>query len=291
MEGFSKTDSFLSPLRLPCKVFKDERQRLVLDADTGRLLKRFGHLICAAQKTNCVNSPLNGVLLFKGRPGRGKSMTARATAQTLAEQYYNVFKHETILFEFSASTFFSDLLGKTVKEIANVFEMIRFSVERRQTIVIMDDLESVAFARTKVSAGDPSDVTRAVNELLRQLDSMRGSPKFLLIGTTNLPSLLDRAFIDRADYVITFKDPDIRAAAAILRHAAEQARCVGIRVSTEELRKTAEVLCGNHTPRPSGRLLSKLPLAGYVEGGTTQPSASLLIEIAQRKMSDGEDVS
>ena len=292
MEIEKKVNNLLVPQRLPCQAFEDIRRKLVLTPEVNQALTRFGHLYRFAQKNQCAGTPLNGLLVFEGPPGSGKTMTAQALAQVWAERHLEVCKKQTFLFELHVPTIFSELLGKTSQAISEAFEMIRFSTERRQTIVIANETESLGFSRTKMSVGDPSDVARATNEFLKQIDTLKGNSMFLMIATTNLPSLIDDALTDRADYIVNFKNPDIQVGTAILINAAKESGRIGIRADLRELRKAAKVLCNNNSKyRPSGRLLSKLPLLAYIEGGSRQPTASLLVKIARKKICDGQILS
>ena len=292
MRDSDQVGRLLTPQRLPCQDYEHEKRRLVLIPEIDQSLNRLIRLLCFVQKNQCADTPLNGILLLQGPPGCGKSMTARGFAQKLAEQHLKVFGQESVVFELQVHAIFSEFLGKTSETIAQVFEMIRFSTDRRQSILIVEEMESIGFSRKRFSAGDPSDVVRAVNGLLRQVDTLKGNPKFLLIATSNSPSLLDEAFTDRADYIVNFKNPDVTIGTRILTNAANDAKRLGIATKIEDLQKVAKALCGEtNGKRPSGRLLSKLLFLGYIEGGSLQPSASLLIEIAHQKMNSGEAIS
>jgi SpoVK/Ycf46/Vps4 family AAA+-type ATPase len=143
----------------------------------------------------------------------------------------------------------------------------------------------MGFSRERVSASDPTDLIRMVDETLRQLDDLRGNPRFMLLGTTNTAGMIDDALIDRADLVVQFEPPDYRASLAILQRAADRARGLGIDLDQRELAKAAKALTDNGH-KPSGRLLSKLPFLGFVEGGSRHPTASTLIEVARKKMAE-----
>jgi len=50
-----------------------------------------------------------------------------------------------------------------------------------------------------MSGKEPSDALRVVNALLTQLDRLKQRQNVLVLTTSNLPSAIDAAFVDRAD--------------------------------------------------------------------------------------------
>lgn len=66
-------------------------------------------------------------------------------------------------------------------------------------IILIDEVESIAYARDSVSAQEPSDSLRVVNAVLTQLDQLRKHPNVLVLTTSNLSNTIDLAFVDRAD--------------------------------------------------------------------------------------------
>lgn len=66
-------------------------------------------------------------------------------------------------------------------------------------IILVDEVESIAYSRDSVSAQEPSDSLRVVNAVLTQLDQLRQHSNVLVLTTSNLSGSIDRAFVDRAD--------------------------------------------------------------------------------------------
>jgi len=277
--------NLIKPHTLPDEAFEQARRELVLPDPVAKSLARYIELIQFVLTGGMAQSPLNGVVIFRGPPGCGKSLAAGAMSQAMAAWYHQACRSTTILFRVRVPQLMSEFLGKTVQAVGQLFEAVAFSAERRLTIVLIEELESMGFSRERVGASDPTDVIRMVDELLRQLDALRGNPRFVLIGTTNTVGMIDDALIDRADLVVQVDPPDYDASLKILQRAADRARGLGIDLDHRELVKTAKALSENGH-KASGRFLSKLPLLGFVEGGSRRPTAAVLIEVAKRKIAE-----
>lgn len=66
-------------------------------------------------------------------------------------------------------------------------------------IILIDEVESIAYARASVSSHEPSDSIRVVNSVITQLDQLRSKSNVLVLTTSNLSGSIDDAFVDRAD--------------------------------------------------------------------------------------------
>lgn len=82
-------------------------------------------------------------------------------------------------------------LFTSIKEVADDTDSM--------VIILIDEVESIAYARDSVSSQEPSDSLRVVNAVLTQLDQLRKHPNVLVLTTSNLTSAIDTAFVDRAD--------------------------------------------------------------------------------------------
>ena len=58
-----------------------------------------------------------------------------------------------------------------------------------------------------MSGKEPSDALRVVNALLTQLDRLKQRHNVLVLTTSNLPSAIDAAFVDRADIKVRTEAP------------------------------------------------------------------------------------
>lgn len=276
---------------LPCPAFASLADHIVFHQDVARPLRRLSNVILRSGSTRRRNAALNRFLILRGPPGVGKTTTARLFCESCAQSLLTRSARRSVLFELHASAMFSDLLGRTPQALAAFFEEVRHSARHKDSFVIIDEIESLAYARGRIGAADPTDVLRTTNQLLHELDAFVGDPNVLIIATTNLATRLDEALLDRADLVLRFPAPDVPMAEAILRRSAEDARRLGIEVTPGAARETAEALCGlPPRERPSCRTLSKLVLRAHLHGETGIVGTRDLVAAAQR-MSATEDAT
>jgi AAA+ superfamily predicted ATPase len=87
------------------------------------------------------------------------------------------------------------------------------------TVVILDEVESMAIARSQASlAANPADVHRATDAMLTALDhNGRNHPHLLFVATSNFAETLDAAFLSRCDTAIHVPLPNRDALHQILR--------------------------------------------------------------------------
>ena len=69
---------------------------------------------------------------------------------------------------------------------------------------------------------EPSDALRVVNALLTQLDKLKLRSNVLVLTTSNLPSSIDGAFVDRADIKFQVPLPPCQAVYTILKSCLEE---------------------------------------------------------------------
>lgn len=87
------------------------------------------------------------------------------------------------------------------KLVLKLFTSIREVAEDPNALVtiLIDEVESITFARNALSSAEPSDSMRVVNAVLTQIDQLQRYPNVLILSTSNLSESIDSAFVDRAD--------------------------------------------------------------------------------------------
>lgn len=174
----------------------------------------------------------NRLVLLHGEPGTGKTSLAKALAQKLSIHMSASYQF-THLFEINSHSLFSKWFSESGKLVMKMFQQIQEVVEMESSLVcvLIDEIESIAYARGNISNNEPSDSVRVVNAVLTQLDRIKKFPNVLIITTSNLTSSIDLAFLDRADIVTFIEKPSINAVHKILASAITELASKGVIVA------------------------------------------------------------
>lgn len=128
--------------------------------------------------------------LFQGAPGTGKTEAVKQLARILNREIYMV----------NFASVVDSKLGQTQKNLAELFNEINGFVQPDKVIVLFDEIDAIALDRT--NANDHREMGRATSSLLKYFD--RVNENIVIIATTNLYSLFDKALVRRFDSVIDF---------------------------------------------------------------------------------------
>lgn len=142
----------------------------------------------------------------------------------------------THLFEINSHSLFSKWFSESGKLVMKMFQQIEEVAEMETNLVcvLIDEVESIAFARGNISSNEPSDSVRVVNAVLTQLDKIKRFPNVLIITTSNLTTSIDLAYLDRADIVLYIDKPSVDAIYKIYRSAIIELAEKGIIVDDED---------------------------------------------------------
>ena len=162
--------------------------------------------------------PPKGVLLY-GPPGCGKTLIAKAVANSLAKQVALLRGEEKVTSYFlniKGPELLNKYVGETERTIRLIFQRAREKAsDGTPVIVFFDEMDSVFRTR---GTGVSSDVeTTIVPQLLSEIDGVEGLENVIVIGASNREDMIDPAILrpGRLDVKIKIERPDAEAATDI----------------------------------------------------------------------------
>ncbi|MET7285742.1 proteasome ATPase [Streptomyces sp. NPDC005573] len=159
--------------------------------------------------------PPKGVLLY-GPPGCGKTLIAKAVANSLAKKVAEVSGQaagKSFFLNIKGPELLNKYVGETERQIRLVFQRAREKAsEGTPVIVFFDEMESLFRTR---GSGVSSDVENTiVPQLLAEIDGVEGLQNVVVIGASNREDMIDPAILrpGRLDVKIKIERPDAEAA-------------------------------------------------------------------------------
>ena len=159
-----------------------------------------------------------GILLY-GPPGCGKTLIAKAVANSLAKKVADTIgegKGRSYFINIKGPELLNKYVGETERQIRLVFQRAREkSEEGWPVIVFFDEMDSMFRTR---GSGISSDMeSTIVPQLLAEIDGVEGLRNVIVIGATNREDLIDPAILrpGRLDVKIKIERPNAQAATQI----------------------------------------------------------------------------
>ncbi|MEW5306566.1 MAG: hypothetical protein WDW36_009022 [Sanguina aurantia] len=142
--------------------------------------------------------PPKGVILY-GEPGTGKTLLAKAVANSTSATFLRVVGSELI----------QKYLGDGPKLVRELFKV---AANLSPTIVFIDEIDAIGTKRYDAHSGGEREIQRTMLELLNQLDGFDSIGDVKVIMATNRIESLDPALIrpGRIDRKIEFPLPDVK---------------------------------------------------------------------------------
>lgn len=134
-------------------------------------------------------TPVSSVL-FVGPPGTGKTLTAHALATVL----------KLPLFVIQLESLISRYMGETASKLRLIFD----EIAKRRAVYLFDEFDAVGGYRE--ATNDVAEMRRVLNSFLQFIELPKITDS-MVVGTTNLSSMLDTALFRRFDHVLTFEPP------------------------------------------------------------------------------------
>jgi proteasome-associated ATPase len=158
--------------------------------------------------------PPKGVLLY-GPPGCGKTLIAKAVANSLAKKVAERTGQEgrSFFLNIKGPELLNKYVGETERHIRLVFQRAREKASQgTPVIVFFDEMDSLFRTR---GSGVSSDVENTiVPQLLSEIDGVEGLENVIVIGASNREDMIDPAILrpGRLDVKIKIERPDAESA-------------------------------------------------------------------------------
>ena len=155
-----------------------------------------------------------GILLY-GPPGCGKTLIAKAVANSLAKKVSERTGEEgrSFFLNIKGPELLNKYVGETERHIRLVFQRARDkATDGMPVIVFFDEMDSLFRTR---GSGVSSDVENTiVPQLLSEIDGVEGLDNVIIIGASNREDMIDPAILrpGRLDVKIKIERPDASAA-------------------------------------------------------------------------------
>jgi len=149
--------------------------------------------------------PPKGVLLH-GPPGTGKTILAKAVAQSTEATFMRVV----------GSEFVQKYIGEGARLVRELFELAK---SKSPAIIFIDELDAIGARRMDGATSGDREVQRTLMQILAEMDGFDPRGEIKLIAATNRPDMLDPALLrpGRFDRVIEIPLPNREAREAILK--------------------------------------------------------------------------
>jgi proteasome-associated ATPase len=164
--------------------------------------------------------PPKGILLY-GPPGCGKTLIAKAVANSLAQRVSEKTGNSgarSFFLNIKGPELLNKYVGETERQIRLIFQRAREkSEEGYPVIVFFDEMDSLFRTR---GTGISSDIeSTIVPQLLAEIDGVESLKNVIVIGASNREDLIDPAILrpGRLDVKIKIERPDEASATKIFR--------------------------------------------------------------------------
>jgi len=183
--------------------------------------------------------PPKGVLLY-GPPGCGKTLIAKAVANSLAKKAAEVRglkESKSYFLNVKGPELLNKYVGETERHIRLIFARAREKAgEGTPVVVFFDEMDSLFRTR---GSGVSSDVeTTIVPQLLSEIDGVERLENVIVIGASNREDMIDPAILrpGRLDVKIKIQRPDAEAARDIFT----KYLTAGLPLHPDDLRENGE---------------------------------------------------
>ena len=147
--------------------------------------------------------PAKGILLF-GPPGTGKTLIMRALSNEIRAKFFYV----------KTSSLVSPYPGQSAQDLSKIFNTVR---KNTPAVLFFDEIDGIA---SKRDATDADSSRTLISTLLTEMDGFEKMEGVVIVGSTNVPNLLDPGIMrpGRFDKIIYMPLPEKSGRAKIFAH-------------------------------------------------------------------------
>jgi hypothetical protein len=161
----------------------------ILSVDLYEKLMRVVNEHYEAEKLRKAGLQPSSTMVFVGKPGIGKTLTAHWLAKRLGLPLYTI----------NLATIVSSFLGQTGNNLKIALDYARSS----PMVLLLDEIDSLA--KTRNDNTDVGETKRIVTVLLQEIEQWPSDS--ILIAATNHPEIIDNALWRRFDHIFQFELP------------------------------------------------------------------------------------
>lgn len=147
--------------------------------------------------------PAKGILLF-GPPGTGKTLMMRALSNEIRARFFYV----------KTSSIVSPYSGESIQMLSKIFAMVK---KHSPAVLFFDEIDGIAGKR---EAQTDENTRQLLSMLLSEMDGFQKLEGIVVVGSTNVPHLLDPSIMrpGRFDKIIYVPLPDRNARVEVFRY-------------------------------------------------------------------------
>lgn len=199
-------------------------------------------------------------------------------AQKISIRLNSTYKR-TKFIQIKTATLLSKFYSQSAKQVDEIFTAIGEICEEEPEqfiCVLIDEVESIANSRESSMQGEVQDSLRATNALLTGLDRTKKYANAILLCTSNIPSGLDPAFLDRCGLKFEVNAPTPTVQYEILRGGIQRLINDGHIISETPLPsyRDAELEFDTDKRLPGSKLLGIVELINSVNSASSEQGIS-----------------
>lgn len=179
-----------------------------------RFLGTYDHTDKSSIFENVLSTKPPKAILLYGPPGTGKTYMLKAViteSERIRDELIKVNKLNPDLAEENKRIYFNLItpdqikdkyIGESAKAIKGVFSAAK---KEAPSLLVIDEID--AFFSKRGDRGFNEGEREIVSVLMQELDGIKNSDGYILIGITNMPKTVDKAILSRFERKIEFKAP------------------------------------------------------------------------------------